>query len=140
MIKNINSRIVITIFASLVMVVLSYSRLNAETTDKNSLNINNPTQTETSNMIAQTTETRSSVTSSTTEDQIPVEERRSVTTTTRSATEAAPAKKPHCDARCLEQYNQSMNECNLPDHPNHKKCEKWAREREKECLDKCYGE
>jgi hypothetical protein len=71
----------------------------------------------------------------------PAEESSSVTSstkTTSSTTEAAPPQKPHCADLCRDHYDRSMSECNQPDHPHHKKCEKWAREREKECLDKCY--
>jgi hypothetical protein len=64
----------------------------------------------------------------------------SSTSSTRSATEAPPVEKPHCASHCRDHYDRSMSECNQPDHPNHNKCEKWAREREKECLEKCYRE
>ena len=109
-------------------------------------------------LMAQTDEERSSVTSSmrsTIEGQ-PAGESSSVTSSTRSTTEARPARESgsvtvsrtearptgehRCAGPCRERYDASMTECNQPDHPSHKKCEKWAREREKECLDTCYHE
>ena len=96
-------------------------------------------------LMAQTDEERSSVTSSmrsTIEGQ-PAGESSSVTSSTRSSsstTEARPTGEHRCAGPCRERYDASMTECNQPDHPSHKKCEKWAREREKECLDTCYHE
>jgi hypothetical protein len=58
----------------------------------------------------------------------------SSSTTTRSTTEAPPE---HCVSHCREHYNQSLRECNEPNHPHHNKCDKWAREREQECLNTC---
>ena len=100
-------------------------------------------------LLAQTVEEQHSVESSksstrSTTEALPVEEQRSVESSTtsksstRSTTEAPPAEKPNCTSQCRDHYDLSMSECNQPDHPHHKKCEKWAREREKDCLDKCY--
>ena len=46
----------------------------------------------------------------------------------------------HCAGHCRDRYNESLGECNEPGHPHHRSCEKWARERENECLDKCSRE
>jgi len=59
---------------------------------------------------------------------------RSSSTTTRSTTAAPPE---HCVSHCRERYNQSLRECNEPMHPNHNKCDKWAREQEQQCLNTC---
>ena len=58
----------------------------------------------------------------------------SSSSTTRSTTEAPPE---HCVSHCREHYNQSLRECNEPGHPNHNKCDKWAREQEQQCLNTC---
>ena len=92
------------------------------------------------NLMAQTTEEHRSSTSSsssTVEAPPPVQEHRSSessSSTTRSTTEAPPE---HCVSNCREHYNQSLRECNEPGHPNHNKCDKWAREREQKCLNTC---
>ena len=92
------------------------------------------------NLMAQTTEEHRSSTSSsssTVEAPPPVQEHRSSessSSTTRSTTEAPPE---HCVSHCRDHYNQSLVECNEPHHPHHNKCEKWAREREQECLSAC---
>jgi hypothetical protein len=52
----------------------------------------------------------------------------------RSTTQAPPE---HCVSQCRDHYNQSLVECNEPGHPHHNKCDKWAREREQECLSTC---
>ena len=46
----------------------------------------------------------------------------------------------HCVSHCRHHYEERLNECNEPGHEHHHRCEEWAREREKECLDKCYEE
>jgi len=89
---------------------------NVNQTDIKGLN-----QTESTLLMAQATEEHRSSESSS-------------STTTRSTTAAPPE---HCVSHCREQYNQSLRECNEPKHPNHNKCDKWAREREKECLNTC---
>ena len=58
----------------------------------------------------------------------------SSSSTTRSTTEAPPE---HCVSHCRDHYSQSLVECNEPGHPHHNKCEKWAREREEECISTC---
>ncbi|MFZ2448818.1 MAG: hypothetical protein WAW37_20845 [Syntrophobacteraceae bacterium] len=141
MIKQTSSRILLTIAFVALMLTLPVAHLNAEPIDVNQADIKGLNQSEAPRLMAQATETRRSVTSSTTEAPPPTEERRSVTTSTsstRSTAEAAAPEKPHCANQCRDQYDRSMTECNLPDHPHHKKCEKWAREREKECLETCY--
>ena len=91
-------------------------------------------------LMAQTTEEHRSSTSSsssTVEAPPPVQEHRSSessSSTTRSTTEAPPE---HCVSHCRDHYNQSLVECNEPGHPHHNKCDKWAREREQECLSAC---
>jgi len=92
-------------------------------------------------LMAQATEEhRSSESSSSTTVQTPppVQEHHSSesssSTTTRSTTEAPPE---HCVSHCHENYSQSLRECNEPNHPSHNKCDKWAREREQECLNTC---
>jgi hypothetical protein len=144
MIKQTYSRILLTIAFVAIMLTLPAAHLNAGSIDVNQTDIKNLNQSEVPRPMAQATETRRSVTSSTsstTEAPPPTEESRSVTTSTsstRSTAEAAPPEKPHCANECRDKYDRSMTECNLPDHPHHKKCEKWAREREKECLEICY--
>jgi len=68
---------------------------------------------------------------------------RSVTSSMTAAsftTEAQAADEHHCVHHCREHYEQRLRECSEPGHEHHKRCEEWAREREKECLDKCYRE
>jgi len=55
-------------------------------------------------------------------------------------TEAQAADEHHCVHHCRQHYEERMRECNEPGHEHHHRCEEWAREREKECLDKCYRE
>ncbi len=91
-------------------------------------------------LMAQTTEEHRSSTSSsssTTEAPPPVQENRSSESssiTTRSTTEAPPE---HCVSHCREHYKQRLAECNEPGHPQHNKCDKWAREQEQKCLNEC---
>jgi hypothetical protein len=58
----------------------------------------------------------------------------SSSSTTSSTTEAPPE---HCVSHCRHHYEERMRECNDPGHEHHHKCEEWAREREKECLNTC---
>jgi hypothetical protein len=53
---------------------------------------------------------------------------------------AAQAEEHYCAGHCRKHYEERMRECNEPGHPQHHRCEEWAREREKECLDECYKE
>ena len=91
-------------------------------------------------LMAQATEehrSSESSSSSTVQAPPPVQEQHSSESssiTTRSTTVAPPE---HCVSRCREHYNLSLRECNEPNHPNHNKCEKWAREQEQECLNAC---
>jgi hypothetical protein len=55
-------------------------------------------------------------------------------------TDAQAAEEHHCVSHCRQHYEERMRECNEPGHEHHHRCEEWAREREKECLDKCYRE
>lgn len=165
MIKRTYSRLPIIIAFVALMLASPSAYLNAGSLDVSQFDKNGSNQSEAPGLMAQATETSRSVTtstSSTTEAPLaeeyrsvessssstrsvveapPVEEHRSVersTSSTRSVTEAAAPKKPHCADQCRDQYDSSMTECNQPDHPHHKKCEKWAREREKDCLKRCY--
>jgi cytoskeletal protein RodZ len=96
-------------------------------------------------LMAQTAEEHNSVTSSTnstssTSEAQPAEERTSVTNSTKSTsftTEAQAMETHHCVGHCRDHYNRSLSECNEPGHPHHNKCDKWAREREQECLSTC---
>ena len=108
--------------------------------------VTSSTRSTSSSTASQPAEESSSVTkstrstSSTTVAQ-PVEERSSVTNSTKSTTVAQQAGGEHrCVGYCRGQYDRSMSECNEPGHPHHHKCEEWARDREKECLEKCYKE
>ena len=109
---------------------------NVNQTDIKGLN-----QTESTLLMVQVTEehrSSESSSSSTVEVPPPVQEHRSSesssSTTTRSTTAAPPE---HCVSHCRERYNQSLRECNEPMHPNHNKCDKWAREQEQQCLNTC---
>ena len=55
-------------------------------------------------------------------------------------TEAQAAEEHHCVSHCRQHYEERMRECNDPGHEHHHRCEEWAREREKECLENCYRE
>jgi hypothetical protein len=46
----------------------------------------------------------------------------------------------YCVGHCRRHFEERMKECSAPDHPHHHRCEEWARERERECLDGCYKE
>jgi hypothetical protein len=58
----------------------------------------------------------------------------SSSSTTRSTTEAPPE---HCVSHCRHHYEERLKECNEPGHPQHNKCDRWAREQEQECLNTC---
>ena len=96
-------------------------------------------------LMAQTAEGRSSVTSSTssTAEAPQVEERSSVTSFMSFmsfTTDAQAAEEHHCVSHCRQHYEERLKECSEPGHEHHHRCEEWAREREKECLDQCYRE
>jgi hypothetical protein len=58
-----------------------------------------------------------------------------------TTTEAPLAVRDHnCAGHCRDRYNENLGECNEPGHPHHHSCEKWAREGENDCLDKCSRE
>ena len=93
-------------------------------------------------LMAQTSEERSSVTISTssTTEAPPAEERSSVTSSTRSTSftsEAQASEEHHCVSHCRQHYEERLRECSEPGHEHHNRCEAWAREREKECLNTC---
>lgn len=50
----------------------------------------------------------------------------------------AQAQEHHCVAYCRRHYEESLRECREPGHPHGHRCEEWARERERECLEDCY--
>ncbi|MGC9967233.1 MAG: hypothetical protein ABSE08_17695 [Syntrophobacteraceae bacterium] len=52
----------------------------------------------------------------------------------------AQAEEHHCVGHCRHHYEERLKECNEPGHEHHHRCEEWAREREKECLEHCYRE
>ena len=151
MIKTIYSAMLLVIGFLAVMLMLPFAYLNAEPIGNpnnspvspifnvNQSDIKGLNQSESSLLMAQATEEHRSSTSSsssTTETQ-PVEQHHSSessSSSTRSTTEAPPE---HCVSHCREHYNQSLVECNEPGHPRHNKCDKWAREREQECLSAC---
>ena len=111
---------------------------NVNQTDPKDLN-----QTESTLLMAQTSEehrsseSSSSSTSSTAEAPPPVQEHRSSESSSSSMKSTTEAPPEHCVSHCRDHYKQSLVECNEPGHPKHNKCDKWAREREKECLEKC---
>ena len=46
----------------------------------------------------------------------------------------------HCVRYCRHHYEERLAECSQPGHEHHHRCEEWARERERECLENCYRE
>jgi hypothetical protein len=80
-------------------------------------------------LMAQTAQERSSVTSST-----------NSTSFMSFTTDAQAAEEHHCVSHCRHHYEERLRECTEPGHEHHNRCEEWAREREKECLEKCYQE
>jgi len=152
MIKTTYSTMLLVIGFLALMLMLPSAHLKAGPLDKsndsptssifnvNQTDIKGLNQSESPLLMAQTTEEHRSSTSSsssTVEAPPPVQEHRSSessSSTTRSTTEAPPE---HCVSHCRDHYNQSLVECNEPHHPHHNKCEKWAREREQECLSAC---
>ena len=153
MIKTTYSTMLLVIGFLALMLMLPSAQLNAGPIDNpngspassisnvNQTDLKGSNQTESPFLMAQATEehrSSESSSSSTVQTPPPVQEQRSSesssSTTTRSSTEAPPE---HCVSRCHENYAQSLRECNEPNHPNHNKCDKWAREREQECLNTC---
>jgi hypothetical protein len=133
MIKTTYSTMLLVIGFLALMLMLPSAHLNAGPIDNpngspassisnvNQTDLKGLNQTESTLLMAQATEEHRSSESSS-------------STTTRSTTEAPPE---HCVSHCREHYNQSLRECNEPNHPQHNKCDKWAREREQECLNQC---
>ncbi len=116
------------------------------TSNVNQPDIKGVSQSESPLLLAQTSEEHHSSTSSSsssTEVPAPVQEDRSSESSSSSMkttiTTQAPlaAEDHHCAARCSDHYNASLSECNEPHHPHHGSCEKWARERQDECLATC---
>jgi len=54
----------------------------------------------------------------------------------------AQAKKPehYCVGHCSQEYKERLAECKNKKHEHHKDCKKWAKDRERECLQECYRE
>jgi len=153
MIKTTYSTMLLVIGFLAVMLMLPSAHLNAGAIDNpnvfpaysisnvNQTDIKGLNQSESPLLMAQATEehrSSESSSSSTVEAPPPVQEHRSSesssSSTMRSTTEAPPE---HCVSHCRDHYNQSLVECNEPGHPHHNKCDKWAREREQECLAAC---
>ena len=153
MIKTTYSTILLVIGFLALMLMLPTAHLNAgpinnpndspasSISNVNQTDLKGSNQTESPFLMAQATEehrSSESSSSSTVEAPPPVQEHRSSesssSSTMRSTTEAPPE---HCVSHCRDHYNQSLVECNEPGHPNHNKCDKWAREREQECLAAC---
>ena len=158
MIKQTQLKTPLVIAFAALMLSLPTAQLNAGPIDVNQIATKGSNQSEAPRLMAQVTEERRSVTTSTTEAPPPTEEyrsvttstsstkeapppteeRRSVTSSTSSTKEAPPVQKPNCADQCRGQFDRSMTECNQPGHPDRKDCEEWAGDREKECLEKCY--
>jgi len=152
MIKTTYSTMLVALGFLALMLMLPSAYLNAEPignpnnspvsliSNVNQSDIKDLNQLESPLLMAQTTEehrSSESSSSSTVETPPPVQEHRSSessSSSTRSTTEAPPE---HCVTRCRDHYNKSLVECNEPGHPHHNKCDKWAREREEECLSTC---
>jgi hypothetical protein len=153
MIKTTYSTMLLVIGFMALIFMLPSANLNAETIGNQAatVSITNQTdmkglnQSESPLLMAQTTEEHRSSTnssSSTTQTPPPVQENRSSESSSSSMkttiTEAPQAAVEHnCAGHCHDRYTESLEECNEPGHPHHHSCEKWARERENECLDKC---
>jgi hypothetical protein len=157
MIKTTYSPMLLVIGFMALMLMLPFGYLNAEPIG----NPNNSPVTPISNvnqsdikglnqlgspfLMAQTVEehrSSESSSSSTVEVPPPMQEHRSSESSSSSSvrsttTEAQPALPEHCVSHCRDHYKQSLAECNEPNHPSHNKCDKWAREREEECLNVC---
>jgi hypothetical protein len=152
MIKTTYSKMLVAMGFLALMLMLPSAYLNAESagnpnnspvsliSNVNQSDIKGFNQLESPLLMAQTTEehrSSESSSSSTVETPPPVQEHRSSESSSssmRSTTEAPPE---HCVTRCRDHYNKSLVECNEPGHPHHNKCDKWAREREEECLSTC---
>ena len=157
MIKTTYSTMLLVIGSLAVMLMLPSAYLKAgpignpnDSTVSTTLNVNQSdvkslNQSASSLLMAQTTEEHRSSTSSsssTAEAPTPAQENRSSESSSSSMkttiTEAPlAAVEHHCAGHCRDRYNESLVECNEPGHPHHNKCDKWAREREQECLEKC---
>jgi hypothetical protein len=138
MIKTTYLRMLLAIGFLALMLILPSTHLMAQTTEEST----SVTSSSRSSTEAQPAQTQSSVTtstrstSSTTVSQ-PAEDLSSVM----SSTMVAQAGGEHrCIGYCRHHYEDRLRECNDPGHEHHHRCEEWAREREKECLDKCYRE
>jgi hypothetical protein len=152
MIKTTYSKMLVAMGFLALMLMLPSVYVNAESAgnpnnssvsmipNANQSDIKSFNQLESPLLMAQTTEehrSSESSSSSTVETPPPVQEHRSSessSSSTRSTTEARPE---HCVSQCRDHYKQSLVECNEPGHPHHNKCDKWAREREQECLAAC---
>ena len=52
----------------------------------------------------------------------------------------AQAQEHYCVGHCRHHYEERLAECSEPGHEHHHRCEEWAKERERECLENCYRE
>jgi len=153
MIKTTYSTMLLVIGFLALMLMLPSAHLNAGPMDNpngspassisnvNQTDLKGLNQSESPLLMAQSTEehrSSESSSSSTVETPPPVQEHRSSESSESSmkstTTEAPPE---HCVSHCRDHYKQSLVECNEPGHPKHNKCDKWAREREQECLNQC---
>jgi hypothetical protein len=140
MIKQTYSSIVFLIVFLALMIASPSANLTAQTTEERSSVTTTRTTTE-----AQPAQEQSSVTISTRSTNSstgaqPAQAQSSATSSTRSTTVAQAGGEHRCIGNCRGQSDRSMDECNAPGHPHHHKCEEWSRDREKDCLEKCYRE
>jgi len=138
-----------------IMLMLPFAYPNAGTIDNpnnspaspvssiNQTDVKGLNQLESPLLMAQTVEENRSSTSSTnsTAEAPPAEDHGSSASSSSSmkstTTEVQQAPPEHCVSHCREHYQQSLAECNESGHPNHNKCDKWAREQEQKCLNEC---
>jgi hypothetical protein len=163
MMKTTYSTMLLVIGFMALMLMLPSAYLNAESTGSsnnspvsltsniNQSDIKGFNQSESPLLMANTMEEHSSSESSsnsTVETPPPVQENRSSESSSsymRSTTETQPVVEHvvervvehDCIGNCSDHYKQSLVECNEPHHPKHNKCDKWARERQQECLNIC---
>jgi len=136
MIRLTYSKVVLIIAFLAIMLTVPSTHLMAQTAEESS-SVTSSTRSTTVVLPAQEQSSVTSSTSSTTVAQ-PAREQSSVTTSTKSSTVAQASGEQRCVGHCRDSADRSLSECNAPGHPHHKKCKKWAREREEDCLEKCY--
>ncbi len=54
--------------------------------------------------------------------------------------EAQAKKHDYCTDHCRQLYKERLKECRARGHEHHRDCKKWAKARQRECLDECYRE